>query len=308
MVWKRIEFDWNRARAFLVVAEEGSFSAAARALGSTQPTIGRQIAALSEELGVVLFERSGRRLELTPTGLALVEHVRTMSEAAAHVSRVAAGQATSLDGRICIAASEILAAYVLPPLVAQIRATHPGIEIEIVASNEVNDLGRREADIAVRSFRPTEPDLISRKIGDGYAYLYASHGYLASIGNPSTPAELSSAVFVGFDRGEALISGLNALGLTLTQENFPWITADQHVQWALVKQGSAVGIMMSEIGDAEPLVCRALDSLPPIPIPMWLTSHREVRTSRRVRVVFDMLAEGLSGRDTGPGTPPVPDS
>ena len=293
MDWTRVAFDWNRARAFLVTAEEGSFSAAARALGIAQPTIGRQIAALEGELGVTLFERIGKRIELTPTGLELVEYVRLMSEAATRVSRVAAGQSMSLDGPVCISAGEVIAAYMLPPIVARIRKRHPGIRIEILATNQTSDLGRREADIAIRSYRPTQPDLVARKLRDDEGYLYATPAYLASIGDPTTPAELSRAEFVAFDETDAFMDGLNAMGLSVGPESFPWMCANQQVQWALITQGSGVGVMMAEIGDADPRVRRALDDLM-FPVPMWLTSHREVRTSRRVREVFDMLAEGLS--------------
>ncbi len=293
MDWRSVNFDWNRARAFLVTAEEGSFSAAARALGMAQPTIGRQVAALEQELDVVLFERVGHGLRLSPTGLDLVEHVRAMGEAATRVSLTAAGQSLSLDGTVCISASQILATYTLPPIIAGLRAQHPGIEIEIVATNEASDLSRREADIAVRSFRPKQPDLVARKVKDGLARLYASPAYLERIGNPSTPDELSRGDFLGFGRDEALMNGLNAMGLSLTKESFPVLTENQLVQWELTKQGVGICIMVEEVGDAEPRVQRALSSLPPFPVPMWLTTHREPNTSRRMRVVFDLLYEGL---------------
>ncbi|HJK90435.1 MAG TPA: LysR family transcriptional regulator, partial [Polyangiaceae bacterium LLY-WYZ-15_(1-7)] len=253
------------------------------------------------ELDVTLFERVGRGLALTPTGLELVEHVRAMAEAALRVSRVATGQALSLDGPIVISAGELIAAHWLPPLVARVRAEHPGITVEIVATNDVSDLGRREADIAIRSFRPKQADLVARKVRDDEARLYATPGYLASLGEPSTPAELSRADFIAFDRTEMLMEGLNALGLALTPASFPWVSANQHVQWGLVTEGVGVGIMLASIGDADPRVRRALPELPPIPVPTWLTSHREVRTSRRVRVVYDLLAEGL--REMAPTLP-----
>lgn len=294
MDWRRVSFDWNHVRAFLVTAEEGSFSEAARALGIAQPTIGRQVAALEQELGVTLFERAGRGLALTPTGLALVEHVRAMSEAAVRVSRVATGQAVALEGPICISASEIIAAYLLPPLVARLRRRHPGIEVEIIASNAPQDLQHREADIALRNFRPTEPDLIARKIRDSEAHLYASLRYLKKIGPNITRETLSRATFIGFNREDTLRKGLAALGLALDAENFPLLCANQHVQWALVREGAGIGIMMAEIGDAEPTVRRVLADLPPIPIPTWLVTHRDVRTSQRVRVVADFLARGLA--------------
>ncbi len=294
MDWRSVRFDWNRARAFLVTAEEGSLSAAARALGMAQPTLGRQVAALEEELGVVLFERVGRGLTLTPGGLELLEHVRAMGDAAGRMSLTAGGQAQSVDGTISITASEIYSAHLLPPVVARLRREAPGIEIEIVASNLTVDLRRREADIAIRSFRPAEPDLVARRIRDDRARLYASESYLARIGAPRTAAELSQADFIGFDATDTMIRGLNALGLSLTRRNFPVLTASHLVQWELVKAGIGIGVVPESVGDATPGVRRALPDLAPLVLPIWLTTHREVRTSRRVRLVFDMLAEALA--------------
>jgi DNA-binding transcriptional LysR family regulator len=295
MDWQRVDFDWNHVRAFLATADEGSYSAAARALGIAQPTVGRQVAALEAELGVTLFERAGRGFGLTASGLELVEHVRAMSEAAFRVSRIAAGQAVSLEGRISITASEVVATYLLPPLVAKLRALHPGIEVQIVASNTPQDLRIREADIAIRSFRPTETELIARKVRDSAAYLYASPKYLEALGPGLTRESLSRATFIGFDYTDTFRKGLGALGLALTPENFPLVSQSQHVQWALVRAGAGIAIMIAEVGDADPGVRRVLD-LPPIPIPMWLVTHRDVRTSRRVRVVVDFLAEELGDR------------
>lgn len=169
MDWRAIRFDWNHARAFFVSAEEGSFSAAGRALGIAQPTIGRQVAALEEELGVALFQRVGHRLELTTAGLDLMEHVRAMSGAATHVSLAATRQSHAVEGTVCVTASELVAAHLLPPVVARLRRDHPGVELEIVASNAVRDLRRREADIAVRNFTPTQPDLVAKKLRDAVA-------------------------------------------------------------------------------------------------------------------------------------------
>lgn len=294
MDWRAIKFDWNRAKAFLVTAEEGSFSAAGRALGIAQPTIGRQVSALEEELGVSLFERIGNTLELTPAGINLMEHVKTMSDAATRVSLAATGQALSIDGSVCITASELIAAYILPPIVAEVRKQHPGIEIEIVASNTARDLRRREADIAIRNFTPDQPDLVAKKLGESRARLYASTEYLASIGNPDSAEALSRADFFGFDRTARMMQGLKALGIHLTPENFHIITDNHLVQWEMTKQGLGICIVMEEVGDAEPKLRRVLPELPTLTVPIWLTAHREVRTSRRVRVVFDLLAEGLT--------------
>lgn len=299
MDWKSVTFDWNRARAFLVTAEEGSFSAAARALGTTQPTVGRQVAALEAELEVTLFERVGHGLELTAAGLALVEHVRAMGEAAMQVSLAAAGRSMAIEGPVCISASEVCAYFELPSIIAGIRAEHPGLQIEVVASNSISDLRRREADIAIRAFRPSEPDLFARKVREQRARLYATPALLAKLGEPLTPERLSRAAFIGFDRTDLLMDGLNALGLSLTAASFPLISESHLVQWAMARQGLGVCIMPEAIGDADPAVVRALPELPPFTAPTWLTSHRELRTSRRIRLVFDRLAEALTGDGGG---------
>lgn len=299
MDWPQADFDWNLVRAFLATAEEGSYSAAAKVLRLAQPTIGRQVALLEQQLGVALFERAGRGVALTPTGLELVEHVRTMSESALKLSRVAAGQSLALEGPITLSASEVDAAVHLAPLVPKLRALVPGLEVELIASNEAQDLRRREADIALRGFRPSEPELIARRVRDSHACLYASTAWLRAFGKV-TKRSLSGATFVGFDRSDTLRRGLAALGLELTADNFPILTRSQHTQWALVKAGAGIGIMTTEVGDREPGVQRVLKELPPITIPMWLVTHREVHTSRRVRVVADFLFSALGGaRDEG---------
>lgn len=299
MDWRSVNFDWNQARAFLVTAEEGSFSAAGRALSMTQPTVGRQVAALERELGVTLFERVGTSLELTPTGLDLVEHVRVMGAAATRVSLSATGQSSAIVGSVSITASELVAAYLLPPIVARLRVDHPGIELEIVASNQARDLHRREADIAIRNFRTTQPDLISRKIKDSCARLYATPAYLERLGRISSPKHLAKAELFAFDRTDMMINGLRAIGLQVTREQFPIVTANHLVQWELCKQGVGICIVMEEVGDAEPRVRRVLPKLPPIPIPVWLVCHRELHTSRRIRLVFDRIAEELAAGAEG---------
>ena len=294
MDWRSSKFDWNRARAFLVTAEEGSLSAAARALGMAQPTLGRQVDALEEELGVVLFERVGRGFTLTPSGHELLEHVRLMGEGANRVSLASMGQAQAIEGTVRIAASDAHAMILLPPILAKLRSAEPGIRIEIVASSATSDLRRREADIAIRNYRPEEPDLIARKIRDIPARLYATPGYIERIGNPRLPYDLRHADFINIDRNGIFLKGMNSLGLSITERNFPIMTENYLVMWGMVKGGLGIGVQDSLIGEAEPLVRRVLPDLEPLIFSMWLVTHREVNTSRRVRVVFDLLAAELA--------------
>lgn len=293
MDWRSVGFDWNRARAFLVTAEEGSLSRAARALGLTQPTLGRQVSALEHELGVALFERIGRGLELTPSGLELVEHVRRMGEAATRVSLTASGQSQSIEGTVCITATEVASAFILPPIIARLRRAEPGIMVELVASNSLRDLRRREADIALRSVRPSDPELIARKLRDDTAHLYASTAYLERIGELRSAEDLARAEFLGFEENEAFMDGLNARGMSLTARNFPVLCGNHLVQWELAKQGMGVCVMVTQVGDTEPLMRRAAPWLEPFSFETWLVAHRDLKTSRRVRLVFDWLIAEL---------------
>lgn len=294
MDWQHINFDWNRARAFLAAAEEGSLSAAARALGAAQPTIGRQVTALEEELDVTLIERVTHGIELTETGLELVEHIRAMSEAASRASLVAEGHSLSLEGTVAITASEVMAAHLLPPIIERLRTEYPAIQVDIVASSQPQNLRWREADIAVRSFQPSDPELFAQKVRESGAFLYATPAYLESLGSPTEPGDFAGADFIGFDRSDRFIEALNAYGLAATKERVSIICENQLVQWEMVKRGLGVGLMMEEIGDREDGVRRVLPELAPIVVPTWLTTHREVHTSRRVRAVFDVLADELS--------------
>ena len=294
MDWRVVKFDWNRARAFLVTAEEGSLSAAARALGMAQPTLGRQVDALEEELGVILFERVGRGFALTPNGLELLDHVRAMGDAAGRVSLAAAGQSQTIAGKVSIAASDVHAAFLLPKVLIRLRREAPAIEVEIVASTRVSDLRRREADIAIRNFRPTEPDLVARKIRDVPARLYATPDYLDRIGNPLLPHDLRHADFISIDGSGMFMRGLNAMGLNLSERNLLILTENYLVMWELVKHGLGIGILDGTIGDLEPRVRRVLPEMAPLVFPIWLVAHRELNTSRRIRFVFDLLAEELA--------------
>jgi len=293
MDWGLVNFDWNRAKAFLVTAEEGSLSAAARALGMTQPTLGRQVAALENELDVVLFDRIGKQLVLTPSGLELVEQVRQMSEAASKVSLTASGQSQELDGEVCITATDAISVFLLPPIIKKIRETYPGISIDVLASDRITNLSHREADIAVRNVRPVQPDLIAKKICQVTARLYGAPEYLEQLGHPLTPERISAAKFIGFNRNTDSTIALKALGLSLKPENFTVVSENFLVQWELIKSGVGLGMMMENIGDQEPLVKRVQPESNFILFPIWLVAHQQLKSSARIRAVFDMLSESL---------------
>ena len=287
------DFNWNRAKAFLKTAETGSLSAAAKALNMTQPTLGRQVTALEEELGVALFERVGRGLELTPNGRQLLEYVRQMAQSADQLMLSASGQSEHIAGNITITATDVMAFHQLPPLLVQLRREEPELSIQVIASNSASDLLRREADIAVRSFRPTEDELIGVKLRDEQAGLYASREYLKHLGNPVSPTDFQQAEFLGFTDNQRYLDTLNEWGFNLNESHFSMTCESLIIHWQLVLAGAGVGVMVDVIGDADPRVNRVCPDLPPFTSELWLVTHRELNTSRRVRRVFDFLVDQL---------------
>jgi DNA-binding transcriptional LysR family regulator len=294
MDWNSINFDWNRARAFLATAEEGSFSAAAKALKVTQSTLGRQVAGLEEELGVTLFQRVGKGIEITAGGLELIEYVREMSEAANKFSIAATGQSSTIEGTVVITASEAFSVFLLPPILKELRESEPGIKIEIVATNHSTDLRRREADIAIRNFRPKHPDLIAVKTLDTKAYLYGEKKYLKNKGPFKRKKDLNKADFIGFSDNTKYLEGLNEMGLSLSNDNFPYLSENHIAHWSLVRNGAGIGVMTEKIGEEDPLVEKVMKSIPPFPVETWIVSHRELKTSRRIRYVFDFLVKAFN--------------
>lgn len=294
MNWKSVSFDWNQARAFLATVEEGSLSAAARALGVTQPTLGRQVSALEDQLDVVLFERVGRSLVPTQSGIELLDHVRAMREAANRISLTASGQSQAIEGQVRITASDILSAHILPPVLKQLRDIAPLVDIDVVASNDIRDLQLREADIAIRHVRPEQPDLIARLVNETTAGLYASTDYLARRGRPQSLQDLGEHDFVGFADNDRLIEALATFGATLSLQNFRVSSQSGVVSWEMARSGLGITVMTDGVAGSTPDMEKILPDNEPFSIPVWLVTHRELHTSRRIRLVYDLLASFLA--------------
>jgi DNA-binding transcriptional LysR family regulator len=291
--------DWNQLRAFLETAETGSLSAAARKLGLTQPTLSRQVAAIERSLGVTLFERVGKAVVLTGSGLALLEHARTMGAAAEELRTAATGQSQAVDGVVCVSATEAVAAHLLPPLLLRLREQAPGIVIELVSSDANSDLRRREADIAVRNVQPTQPELIGRLVREATAGYYASRGWVARHGHPRSARDAAGLGFVGFDRSGRYLQFLQQQGLPVQATSFTCHAENTQAHCALVRAGLGIGPLMDDMARGMPELVRVLDELPPVRFPIWLVTHRELRTARRIRLVFDLLAQALAEAPAG---------
>lgn len=289
-----LNFDWRLVRSFLAALDQGSLLGAARLLRASQPTVGRHIAELESQLGVLLFERTGRGLVPTATALKLADAARGMEAGALQLAQTLSGAQTQTSGTVRITASVPVAVQLMPPLLAAMRQILPDIQIELVSSNQVSNLLRREADIAVRMVRPDQTSLVAKRIGQVGLGAYAHRSYLARRGTPRQPTDLLQHELIGSDADPAILQGFQAMGYPVTRESFALRSDDFIVQWQAVRAGLGVGFCADYMARTDPDVLRVLPGLLKIPpLPVWLTVHREIRTNRRIRAVYDFLAEAL---------------
>jgi DNA-binding transcriptional LysR family regulator len=285
--------DWSLMQSFAAVVDAGSLSAAARKTGGSQPTMSRHILALEQSLGVRLFDRTGGGLVLTATGVTLYEDAKVMALAASRIALSAAGQSEAIAGTIRISASETMAAWVLPEILARFHLLEPDVAIELVSSDQTDNLLMREADIAVRMFQPAQAELIAKKVGAIKLGMFASKDYLSRRGIPESFEDFSNHSVIAGDISTEILDGFRAAGIPATRDYFAFRCDSRLVQWQMVLAGFGIGFIQSDIGTRDPSIVQLFPDAPLGELPIWLTSHAELRTSRRVRRVFDFLAEAL---------------
>ena len=284
---------WDLYRTFLGVVREGNLTAAARRLGLTQPTAGRHIAALETAVGTALFTRSPRGLLPTQAALELVPHAEAMAAAEAAFRRSMTGEAAVERGVVRITASEIVACEVLPSILVAFCDRHPAIQVELSATNKVHDLLRRDADIAVRTGRPTQKALIARKLTAVPIGLFAHRRYLATHGTPKTQQDLSRHRLIGFDRDDASFRAAKGSGPPITRETFTFRTDNDLAQIAGVRAGLGIGGMQVRLASRDNLEPVLSDTVR-YQIVYWLTMHEDLKSTRRVRLMFEFLAGALA--------------
>jgi len=288
------EPDWTLWRSFRAVLRTGSLSAAARSLGLTQPTLGRHIAELEARLGVALFTRAPDGLRPTATAAELGPEAEAMAATAASLLRLASGEAEGERGTVRLAASEMVGAEVLPPILGAFRAAHPGVTTELVLSNITEDLLRRQADIAVRMVRPTQGALVARRIGTTRVGLHAHRRYLDAHGTPSTMEALRDHATIGFDTETPAIRALLATGLGFTRDMFAFRTDSDLAALALVRAGNGIGVCQRGIARRDPHLVHVLPEGFALDLDVWVVMHEDLRAVRRMRLMFDHLADHLA--------------
>ncbi|MCB9992290.1 MAG: LysR family transcriptional regulator [Hyphomicrobiaceae bacterium] len=285
--------DWSLWRSFDAVMQTGSLTAAAKKLDLSQPTLGRHIEALEAALGVTLFDRQLRGLTPTETAYRLQAPIEAANRALASAEMVAAGSNLSERGTVRLTASTVTAHYSLPGLLREIRLAHPEVDIEILPSDTPENILMRDADIAIRMFRPTQAELITRKIAESRLSACAHRSYLDRRGTPQSSADLVHHDLVGFDKSDLITANAHRLGFELNRTDFATRTDSQTLIWELVKAGLGIGFAQDCLIDVTPGMVRLLPGLPIPPLEVWLTTHKQLYVNRRIRVIYDELARLL---------------
>jgi DNA-binding transcriptional LysR family regulator len=286
---------WELYRSFLGVLEEGSLSGAARALDIAQPTVGRHIAALERSFRIALFTRSQTGLMPTEAAQSLRGFAESMQSTAASLERAAASQGAGVRGTVRVTCSDVVGVEVLPPIVTALRDQYPELKVELVLSNRVQDLLRREADIAVRMVRPRQALLVARRVGQIAVGLFAHQQYLARHGTPSSVADLATHSLIGFDKTTEYIRNASKAFTDWRREGFAMRTDSDLAQLALIRSGAGIGVCQAVIASRDEAIVRVLPKQFSLPLETWITMHEDLRNSPRCRVTFDALVEGLKG-------------
>jgi DNA-binding transcriptional LysR family regulator len=284
---------WELYRSYLSVLKEGSLSGAARAMGIAQPTVGRHIAALEKALGVALFTRSQLGLLPTEAARALEPYAQAMSSSAAALLRAADGQGAGVKGTVRVTASEVIGVEVLPPIISQLQTDYPELKIELVLSNRVQDLLKREADIAVRMTQPKQDLLIARRVGQVNLGLHAHKKYLRQRGTPQTVADLARHALIGFDEETAFVRAARKGFAVWQRDAFALRTDNDVAQMALIRASCGIGICQVPLAARDPQLVHLLPDDLSLGLETWLTMHEDLRNTPRCKVTFDALLQGL---------------
>ena len=283
----------DHIRTFAAVAETGSLSGAARALQLTQPTVGRHIDLLEASLNVSLFTRGRDGMTLTAKGADLVEAAEGMLQEATGFERQAAGMEDQVQGTLRVAVNEVLGVLVLPKLLPDFMDANPDVEVELVIDNAASNLLQRDADIAIRMFRPTQSDLVARKVGEIQLGFYAHQRVLEQAPPPRSLSELKQARVIGFDRDRSMILATEMMGEAFARRDFAVRTDNILAHIEAIRAGLGFGVTHDWLARSWPEVEKVLPDLPIPPLEVWLTCHADVRHNKRVRLMMEFLAENL---------------
>lgn len=289
--------DWNLLRSFIAIFETGTLTEAARRLGTTQPSMGRHLRELEALLGETLFVRLPGQLKPNQRALSLFETTAPMHQAVREAARLFTDKPEQIVGVVRVAVSEAYGYHVVPRLLAPLLHEQPELEIELAVSNRSDNLLRRDADIAVRHFRPQQDDLVVRKVGDTEFGLFAHEDYIARFGEPTGFVQPEGAMLAGFDREPMPLAAVLLHGaVPATPLRFRWRSDSILALQAAVECGAAIGMYFVDIAAERPGLRRVLADQVGLKQEVWLCAHDELRRSHRMRHVWERLGDALEAR------------
>lgn len=280
------DFEWEDLRYFLVIHREGSLTAAARRLRVDPTTVGRRLQALEGALGVRLFVRRRGGWVLTPAGARVVPSAEQAEAAAVGVARIARG-AQEPQGRVRLTTAEVLATHLIAPRLPAFHARHPQVRLDLLCTDQVLDLRRGEADLALRLARPTEPDLVARRLARATQRPYAARTWLAERGlDPETLTSLEGREVLTLlsDQERRWSEGLGQVQVVLR-------TTSPSTLHQATLAGAGVGLLVDAIAATDPRLVPLTALGVCLERPLWLVLHRDLATVARVRVVADFLID-----------------
>lgn len=286
---------WEWIQSFITVAQCGSLSKAAAKLDTSQPTLSRHMAALEQHLGLTLFDRSTQGLKITADGSKLIQSSESMVLAADQFSRLASGATLTLSGDIRISANEVVGLYYLPPVLAEFNHHYPHVRVEVDISNKTTSLNKRDADIALRMFRPTQPDLVAKRLADVKLQFTASPSYLAKYGEPQSLIDIQNDhhALIGFDRDQQMQKAVSSMGFDYALLNIVNKTDFLPLQIELAKSGAGISITHEKVINQCEQLQAILTSVQVPALEFWLVCHADVQHNRKIRTMMDFLATAL---------------
>ena len=285
---------WELIQSFLKVAKMGSLSKAAIALNSSQPTLSRQMATLEKHIGSTLFDRSTQGLKLTELGIKLIENSEAMQLNAEQFYRIASGATTTLAGVIRISANEVIGLYYLPEIITDFNQLYPEITVEIEISNQATSINKRDADIALRMFRPTQPDLIAKRLADIELNFVATTEYLKKHSEPKTIKQAREHKLIGNDNDLQFLAVMKQLNWPLDKSDFNLKTDFLPLQIELARQGGGITITHKKLLQRFPELQIIMPEVFIPKIEFWQVCHADVQHNRRIRIMMDFLSDRLS--------------
>lgn len=291
-----MNIDWSLLKTFLTVVQAGTVAQAAAQLACSQPTVSRQLKELETQTGLTLFDRRGYRLVLTDAGASILEFAQNMADQADHLALAIAGKETVVNGTIRISTSEVIAYHFLPPVLVTLQEQYPEIDVEIIVENSVANLSAREADIAIRLFRPDKLGLVRTKIGTLEIGAFASKSYLELYGVPRTLDDLVYHNLLGYDQSAEILDGFRK-HLPDANPSLFSVRCDNHlVYWNMIRAGNGIGFCSTLMASQDKMLTRVLPDLKPDGNDVWLATHEALQKTPRVRAVWELLFSQLTKR------------